>query len=97
MNVEELLKGVPKGEQRVTAFRLGCRFQCGGIPHLDAEELILKFAHSCTPPLPEHEALSQLNDAYRRYAPYEEPDERQSADSLVEIMETIEEEDVDWL
>lgn len=91
---------MPKGEQRVTAFRLGCKFRRADLPLVFAEELILKFAHACTPPLPEREALSQLNDAYRRYAPHDAPheeEERKPNGSLVEVMESIEQEDIDWL
>ena len=75
LDTARCLEGVPRGEQRVTAFRLGCKFRRVDIPFEFAEEMVLKFARNCTPPLSEREALSQLADAYRRYQPTDEIDE----------------------
>jgi RecA-family ATPase len=96
------LKGVPQGQQRVTAFKLGCKFRRVDIPFEAAQELLLKFARNCTPPLSEREALSQLADAYKRYQPADQPTEEDTNPHgtnapLIETMEHIEEEAVDWL
>ena len=102
LDTARCLEGVPKGEQRVTAFRLGCKFRRVDIPLEFAEEIVLKFARNCMPPLSEREALSQLADAYRRYQPADQIDEWETKPDrtdgpLIETMEHIEEETVDWL
>jgi hypothetical protein len=101
LNTAEALKGAPKGEQRVTAFRLASKFRRVDLPIEYAEELILKFARICTPePLSEREALAQLNYAYRRYQPHEQPEDAPQPNvngALIEIMNAVTEEDVDWL
>ena len=60
LNTEQKQKGVPRGEQRVTAFKLACKFRHADVPLDIAEKLILEFAANCEPPLPEREALEQL-------------------------------------
>jgi RecA-family ATPase len=96
LDTAKLLKGVQRGTKRVTAFRLASKFRRVDIPLEYTEELILKFARNCTPPLTEREALAQARSAYRRYEP--SPDEVGQEDgSLVELMTNIEEQDLDWL
>ena len=92
LNTAEFLKGVPQGQQRVTAARLAGKFRHADIPIEYGQELILKFAHNCTPPLSEKEALSQLHDIYKRYpATADEPPEQQTQETFWPVPMTAKE------
>jgi hypothetical protein len=100
-NTAEALKGVPRGMQRVTVFRLACKLRHADVPFEIAEKLILECAGNCEPPLPEREALEQFTSAYKRYPAgngNDQPQQPKQAEiwpefkSAAEILEEPEEE-----
>ena len=63
------LAGVTEGERDDTLFRLACKLRRADVPRVMAEEMLLRAAANCSPPLPVPQARAKIDAAYRRYAP----------------------------
>lgn len=61
----EAQNGAPEGSRDDTIFRLACRYRGKGFGYQEAKILVLAAAASCTPPFPEAEALTKLDQAWK--------------------------------
>lgn len=56
--------GAVAGERNTTAFDFSCTLRDSGLPQSKAIERLKVFADSCTPPLPQAEAIATVDSAY---------------------------------
>lgn len=56
--------GAVAGERNTTAFDVSCTLRDSGLPQSEAIEHLKAFADSCTPPLPQAEAIATVDSAY---------------------------------
>ena len=56
--------GAVAGERNTTAFDVSCTLRDSGLPQSEALKHLKAFADSCTPPLPQAEAIATVDSAY---------------------------------
>ena len=63
-----ILQGAPEGGRNSAAFDVACQLRDAGLTKTEAEHYARQFAGNCVPPLPEGEAVTAVESAYKTAA-----------------------------
>jgi putative DNA primase/helicase len=67
VNLEQALKGIPKGSRDDDLFKIACMLQSRGVTFDTAKTFVVMLAERCNPPFATEEAVKKVKYAYTRY------------------------------